>query len=129
MLSKTGSEGESPFRLTPAHTITGMSLLLLVLVALSRLVLYELRPFVSPLGSVAVLGQVLFFLLILALPAAFPLNRLPRFSREGSARALTFQPTSINLIVGAAILLIILMMVSGLLLEMTACSIGVPNCD
>jgi hypothetical protein len=50
---------------------------------------------------------------------AFLLNRLSRLAK----------PTTINLIIGAAILLAILMLASAILLEATACSMGVPNCD
>jgi hypothetical protein len=57
------------------------------------------------------------------------LNRLPRFAQARAERAASLQPTSVNLIVGAAILLIILMCMSGLMLETSACSISLPNCD
>lgn len=129
MLTKAGSERATPFALTPAHTIIGMSILVVVLITFADPVLYELRPFVRPLGSASILGQGLCFLGLLPLPVTFLLNRLPRFTKAGSERALTFQPTSVNLIIGAAILLIILMFVSAGMLETTACSIGVPNCD
>jgi hypothetical protein len=129
MVTKADSERATSFRLTPAHTIIGMSILLVVLVALSDGVLYELRPFVTPLGLGSTLGQLLFFLGLLALPVAFLLNRLPRPPKAGSGGGLTFQPTSVNLIIGAAILLAILMIASAIILETTACSIGIPNCD
>ncbi len=86
-----------------------MSILFIVSITLSDGVLYELRPFVTPLGSGTIVGQILFFLGLLALPGAFLLDRLPRLARAGSGGVLTFQPTSINLIIGAAILLVILM--------------------
>jgi hypothetical protein len=57
------------------------------------------------------------------------LGRLPRLTRTGSEGALIFQPTSINLIIGAALLLVVLMEISGFMLETTACSIGIANCD
>ena len=129
MLTKTGSQAATPFALTPAHTIIGMSILVVVLITFSQPVLYELRPFVAPLGSAAILGQGLCFLGLLALPVAFLLNRLPRLAKAGSGGVLSFVPTSINLIIGAAILLVILMLLSAFMLEETACSIGVPNCD
>jgi hypothetical protein len=119
MITRADPERRIPFRLTPAHTIIGMSILFGVLIIMSQGVLYELRPFVTPLGPGAPLGQVLFFLALLALPVAFLLNRLSRLAK----------PTSINLIIGAAILLAILMLASAILLEATACSMGVPNCD
>jgi len=119
---------EAPaFNPTTAHTALGLSLLLGVLAIFAGLVLNELRPFVRPLGAAAFLGQGICLLAFLPLPVAFLLNRLPRFTGSWGARL--FYPTSINLIVGAVSLLIVLMLVSGLALETTACAIGVPNCD
>jgi len=126
MITKADSEQRTAFKLTPVHSILGLSLLFVVLMTFSDGVRYELRPFVTPLGSGALLGQILFLFGLLILPAAFLL--LPRFAKASFGR-LTFQPTSINLIIGAVILLVILMLVSGLLLETIACSGGVPNCD
>jgi hypothetical protein len=97
-----------------------------VLAIFSGQVLNELRPFVSPHGAAAFLGQGLFLLVLLPLPVAFLLDRLPRFTEIRGARLF---PTSVNLIVGAVSLLIVLMLVSSLALETTACAIGVPNCD
>ena len=129
LTKKAGSERATSFTLTPAHTIIGMSILVVVLIIMSDGVRYELRPFVAPLGAVSILGKSLCFLGLLPLPAAFLLNRLPRFTKPGSEGALTFQPTSVNLIIGATILLVILMIASAFMLEAIACSIGVPNCD
>jgi hypothetical protein len=99
----------------------------MVLAIFSGQVLHELRPFVRPLGVAAFLGQGLCLLALLPLPVAFLLDRLPRF--RGNRGARLFRPTSVNLIVGAVSLLIVLMLVSSLALETTACTIGVPNCD
>ncbi|MEW5987728.1 MAG: hypothetical protein AB1791_13930 [Chloroflexota bacterium] len=129
MVTKAGFEQATPFKPTPTHAIIGMSVLLVVLIALSGGVSYELRPFVTPLGSGSVLGVILFFVGLLALPVAFLLNRLPRFARAGSGGGLAFQPTSMNLIIGAAILLVILMIAGAFILEEIACSSGIPNCD
>jgi hypothetical protein len=119
---------EAPaFNPTTAHTALGLSLLLGVPAIFAGLVLNELRLFVRPLGAAAFLGQGICLLAFLPLPVAFLLNRLPRFTGSWGARL--FYPTSINLIVGAVSLLIVLMLVSGLALETTACAIGVPNCD
>jgi len=126
MVTKAGSERTTPFRLTPAHSILGGSILFVVLITWADGVLYELRPFVTPLGSGAMLGQILFFLELLALPVAFLLNLPSRFAKAGSGGV---QSTSINLIIGAAILLVILMIASAFMLETIACSIGIPNCD
>jgi hypothetical protein len=125
----TASPQTAPFRPTLPHTITGVSILLVVLLTLARQVLYELSPFVHPLGSASTLGNLLFLLVLLALPMAFLLNRLPRFGRIGITGRLTFQPTSMNLMIGAAVLLMILMIASSLMLETIACSSGIPNCD
>ena len=127
MRPKPDSEEAPAFTPTPAHTVLGLSLLLVVLAIFAGLVLNELRPFVRPLGAAAFLGQGLCLLALLPLPVAFLLNWLPRFTESRAARL--FYPTSINLIVGAVSLLIVLMLVSGLALETTACAIGVPNCD
>jgi len=129
MITKTDSEQRTTFRLTPVHSIIGLSLLFAVLITFSDGVRYELRPFVTPLGSASMLGQIVFLLGLLVLPAAFLLNRLPRFATAGSGRRLTFRPTSVNLIIGATILLVILMIASTFMLETIACSSGVPNCD
>jgi len=129
MLTKAGSEQPAPFKPTPAHALVGMSILLVVLIIFSKQIFHEFRPFVKPLGSAAILGQGLCLLGLLTLPVTFLLNRLPRFAKARSERALVFQPTSINLIIGAAILLMIIQFASAFMLETIACSIGVPNCD
>jgi hypothetical protein len=129
MLSKAESHRAAPFALTPAHTIIGMSVLGVVSIAFADPVLHELRPLVRPLGSASIVGQGFCILGLLLLPVTFLLNRLPRFTKAESAGARIFQPTSVNLIVGAAILLAILMVGGTFMLEEVACSIGVPNCD
>lgn len=125
MFGRSKPERAAAFRRPPAYILTGASLLLAVLMTFWGGVRYELRPFVTPLGSSAIVGQILFLLGLLALPAAFLL--LP--AKAGFGSRLAFQPTSINLIIGAVILLVILMLVSTFLLETIACSSGVPNCD
>lgn len=129
MVATARSQQGSQFRLTPAHTITGLSILIGVLLGLSGQIRYELRPFVTPLGAGAAAGQTVFFLALLAVPVAFLFGRLPRFALLGAARGRAMQPTSINLIIGATILLVILVLLSSFALEATACAIGVPNCD
>jgi hypothetical protein len=128
MLQKSHREQVTPFMLTRSHAVIGMSILFVLLAIMSQQVRHELSPFVSRLGSASIVGEILFLLALLAAPAAFLLNRLP-MTRSGSGGALMFQPTSLNLIIGAAALLIILTLISIFALEMTACSIGVPNCD
>jgi hypothetical protein len=49
--------------------------------------------------------------------------------RAATRQVVTLRPTSINLIVGAAILLTMLLIGSALTLESLACAMGVPNCD
>ncbi len=129
MFTKADSEQPNAFRVTPAHALIGMSILVVLLVMMRQGALYELRPFVTPLGLAAILGQILFLLLQLVLPVAFLFNRLPWLAKAGSGGSLAFRPTSINLIIGAAILLLIIMAASSFALEATACAIGVPNCD
>jgi hypothetical protein len=125
----TGSEPEIRFQPTLAHIISGVAILCVVLATLANQVLHELRPFVNPLGSASIAGKLLFLLGLLVLPMAFLLNRLPRFRRVGATGSLIIQPTSINLIIGAGILLVLLMVASTFALETVACSVGVPNCD
>lgn len=125
MFTKGSTERTPSFSLTRTHTIAGISLLVVLLLTFSQGVSHELKPLVAPLGFAAAFGQILFFLGLLALPVAFLFNRFPV---TGFGR-LAFQPTSINLIIGAAILLVILMLVSSFALETIACSSGIPNCD
>ncbi len=119
MFNGARAQQAKPFRLTPAYALVGLAILLLELMVFSPQVLRELTPFVRPLGSAAVLGQVLCLVGMLLLPVAFLFNRLPHFAR----------PASINLIVGAALRLMILLFITTFALEATACAIGVPNCD
>jgi len=113
----------TPFKLAASHAIVGVIALLGVAAALAPLPLRELRPFVTPLGSSAIWGQVAFLLGMLALPVAFLFNLLPRWAMPA------FRPASLNLIIGAVILLVIIALASGLILENIACASGVPNCD
>jgi hypothetical protein len=119
----------APFMPTPARTAIGLCVLAVVSILFAQPVLNELNPFVRPLGAASILGQGLCLLSLLPLPIAFMLNRLPRLTRPGSKDALIFQPTSASLIVGAAVLLMILMLASGFMLEEIACRSGIPNCD
>jgi hypothetical protein len=129
LLRKTDSKQTAPFLATRSHTIIGLFTLVVVLIIFSKAVLFPL-PLLGPeLGDASILGQGLCLLVFLPLPAAFLLGRLPRFTKAGSAGALMFQPTSLNLIIGAALLLVLLLEISGFMLEATACSVGIPNCD
>lgn len=119
MVGKASSKSASEFKPSQNHIVTGLAFLVIVMIVFAQGVLYELRPFVNTLGSGRMVGQVVYFLILLVLPLTFLFNRVPRFPK----------PASLNLIVGAAILLAILMIVSTFALESTACSIGVPNCD
>jgi hypothetical protein len=129
MVGKASPEAVVPFRPTAAHTLIGLSVLVVIGLLFSEEVLYELRPFVAPLGARSAIGQVVFLLGLLLLPAAFLLNRLPlgRITRLGGV--FTFQPTSVNLVIGAVVLLLLLMLMSSFVLEAVACAGGVPNCD
>jgi hypothetical protein len=127
MVVQKNAEHEHSFRLSAGYLIVGISILVIVLATFFDGVRYELRAFVAPLGSAAIVGQAVFFLGLLALPTAFLL--LPRFAHAGLGGRNFFQPTSINLIIGAVILLVIVMLVSGFALEAVACASGVPNCD
>lgn len=131
MLTPKTSEGTSTFRLTNAHSIGGSSILAALLMLFSQVVGHELEPFVEPLGVAEFAGYVLFFIGLALVPAMFLLNVFPAVFKPDadSDLAVSFRPTSLNLIIGACILLIILMIASTFLLETIACSSGVPNCD
>ena len=129
MLAAPGATRPPPFRPTLAHACIGLTLLVLVLMAALKMALRELQPFVAPLGGMAPLGQLGFLLGLLALPVVVLFNGLPHIVAPGTMRGLFAQPTSLNLIVGAVILLVVLIAVSAFALEAVACSIGVPNCD
>jgi hypothetical protein len=67
---------------------------------------------------------------VVTLPVTVMLNRLPRFAAatwDGSLQGRTV--VSANVIVGAVLILVIIMLLSAFALEATACSVGVPNCD
>ena len=115
---------------TPAHIIVGLAMLSVVMLTTAEMGLHELRPFVAPLGAAAFLGQVAFLLVVVALPVSVLLNRLPRFAAarwDGSPRGRTV--ASANVIVGAVLILLMIMLLSAFALEATACSVGIPNCD
>lgn len=115
---------------TSAHVIVGLAMLSVVMLTTAELGLNELRPFVARLGAAAFLGQVAFLLAVVALPVSVLLNRLPRFAAarwDGSPQGRTV--VSANVIVGAVLILLMMMLLSALALEATACSVGVPNCD
>jgi hypothetical protein len=68
--------------------------------------------------------------MVVALPVGVLLNRLPRFAAarwDGSPQGRTV--ISANVIVGAVLILLMIMLLSAFALEATACSVGVPNCD
>ena len=105
-------------------------MLSIVMLVTAELGLNELRPFVAPLGPAAFLGQVAFLLVVVTLPVSVLLNRLPRFAAarwDGSPQGRTV--VSANVIVGAVLMLLMIMLLSAFALEATACSVGVPNCD
>jgi hypothetical protein len=123
MLKRPGSGQTAPFSATRVHTVIGLSILVAVLIICSRVVLEQLGAIASPLGPASVLVQSLCLLVFLPVPALFLLGRLPRVTRARSDGALMIQPTSINLMVGAALLLVVLMEISAVILETTACSV------
>ena len=115
---------------TSAHVIVGLAMLSVVMLTTAELGLNELRPFLARLGAAAFLGQVAFLLAVVALPVSVLLNRLPRFAAarwDGSPQGRTV--VSANVIVGAVLILLMMMLLSALALEATACSVGVPDCD
>ena len=70
----------------------------------------------------------MFLLALSVLPVAILLNRLPAFAIarvDGDGRRVV----SSGIIVTAFLTMVALLIAGGLVLEATACSIGVPNCD
>lgn len=117
MLRKANPEQPAPFSITRSHTVIGSFILLAVLILFSKAVLFPL-PWIGPeLGEAPILGQVLCLLAFLPLPALFLLGRLPRLTRKSAGVIMVLQPTSVNLIIGAALLLVVLIEVSGFVLE------------
>jgi len=115
---------------TPAHVVVGLAMLSFVMLTTAEMSLNELRPFVAPLGAAAFVGQVAFLLVVVALPVTVMINRLPRFAAatwDGSSQGRAV--VSANVIVGAVLILLMIMLLSAFALEATACSVGVPNCD
>ena len=115
---------------TATHVVVGLGMLSFVVLTTAEMGLNELRPLVAPLGVAAFLGQVAYLAMVVALPVAVLLNRLPRFAAarsDGSSRGRTV--VSANVIVAAVLVLLMIMLLSAFALEATACSVGVPNCD
>lgn len=125
MRRKANPEQTVAFNAMDSHIVLGFSILVIILILFSKVVLFALPGLGPELGegSSSILAQVLCLLVFLPLPALFLLGRLPRWRRAGSESALIFQPTPINLMVGAALLLVVLMEISGFVLEAIACSI------
>jgi hypothetical protein len=126
ILRKAKPEQTAPFSLTRAHTVIGFSILAVVLILFSKAVLFPLPSIGPELGESSILAQSLCLLVFLPLPVLFLLGRLPRWRRSGLEGALVLQPTSINLIVGAALLLVVLMEISGFVLQAITCSVWGP---
>ena len=116
MLRKSNFEQTRPFHTARSHTVTGFSILIVLLIIFSPLVFDYLD------GIVPRSIQVLYLLALLPLPTAFLLGRLPRSIKVDSKSTLVFRPTPINLLIGVALLLVILMELSSFVLERFACS-------
>ena len=104
-------------------------LLLLVFARLD----YE-PPFVPLLtdsdGTPTTLGRAFMLGVLLSVPIGLLINLLPRFAAatwDGSSQGRAV--VSANVIVGAVLILLMIMLLSAFALEATACSVGVPNCD
>lgn len=119
----------TPFKLTSIHAAIGLAALGIIFLTWNSGVFHELNQLIRAARANQVAVQFLFSLGLLALPVIFLFNVMPRFVLVNGIGSRCFQPTSINLIIGAAILLVILMFVSSLGMEMIACSSGIPNCD
>jgi hypothetical protein len=117
------------FTPTAAHLVIGLVVLGFVLLITADQGLRELRPFVAPLGAAAFLGHSAFLLAVLALPATVLLNRIPRLEARSDGTPEGRAVMSVNVMIGAVLILLMTMLLSAFALEATACSVGVPNCD
>jgi uncharacterized membrane protein len=96
--------------------------------------MFDIEPLVKPLNNLFTidgqqinnLGRIVIFGGLLLLPVAFVLNLQPMLKREGPERKRRVY--AINLIVGAAILLLIIFTWGGLIVEEIYCLQGV-RCD
>ena len=98
--------------------------------------MFDIEPLVKPLndlftiegqqGQINTLGRIVIYGGLLLLPLAFALNLQPMFKREGPEGKRSLY--TINLIIGAAILLLIIFTWGGLLLEEIYCLRGL-RCD
>ena len=117
----------------PRHRSVGARRLVL---ALGDAVLNELEPFVAGSGWATPISQALALAAVSALPVAVLLNRLPRFAIArvpGSGGMITSPGAagviSMNVIVAAALTMVIMVLATALALESAACSIVGPSCD
>ena len=96
--------------------------------------MFDIEPLVKPLNNLFTidgqqinnLGRIVIFGGLLLLPIAFVLNLWPMLKREGPERKRRVY--AINLIVGAAILLLIIFTWGGLIVEEIYCLRGI-RCD
>ena len=77
-------------------------------------------------GEINMLGRIVIYGVLLLLPVAFALNLQPMFKREGPEGKRSLY--TINLIIGAAIFLLIIFTWGGLLVEEIYCLRGI-RCD
>lgn len=119
----------TPFFPTPTHVVVGSTVLVVVLLVFAQQLFHELRPFVAPLGAIALVGQLLCLAGVLFLPMVFLLNRLPYPLQAKTAEVVNPPTLSITLIVGATVLLMVVGIVTIFGLETIACASGVPKCD
>ena len=98
------------------------------------ILMFDMEPFIGPLNNlltvdgqqISTLGRIVIFGGLLPLPIAFVLNLRPMLKREGPERKRRVY--AINLIVGAAILLLIIFTWGGLIVEEIYCLRGI-RCD
>jgi len=96
--------------------------------------IFDMEPFIKPLNNLLTidgqqinnLGRIVLFGGLLLLPIAFVLNLQPMLIRAGPEQKRTLH--ALNLILGAAILLLVIMTWGGLILESIYCSQGI-RCD
>ena len=98
--------------------------------------MFDIEPLVKPLNDlftiegqgeeINMLGRIVIYGGLLLLPLAFALNLQPRFKREGLEGKRSLY--TINLIIGAAILLLIIFTWGGLIVEEIYCLSGI-HCD
>lgn len=132
------TQGEYMHKLlsTPRSAALISLFLCLPLVVLLPIGMLQIQPFyrlLTPLFTQAdghrqsVLGLSVILGAVLLLPAALVISTMPVLQAKRAGQSLFTHPT--NLIIAAAIVLVLLALAGGIIVDQYPCWIGVPNCD